>query len=530
MNNIKYTRVVTADQMREMDMRSTADFGISGIILMENAGRAVFDTAVDMMGGDVQGKCVLVACGPGNNGGDGFVVARYLHQAAARPVVVYYGDRDKAAGDALMNIEIASALKIPIKDNPDPATQWPAAESCHLVIDALLGTGAKGSPREPFGDAIAHINQYRRCGVPILSVDIPSGVEADTGSVPLHAVVSDRTVTFALPKIGLLTYPGASHTGSLIVADIGIPAGLADDVAGDAVYINDWRTAESVCSNRQTDAHKGSCGHVGIVAGSVGMTGAAVLTATGALRIGSGLVTVLVPQSLNDILEIKLTEAMTVPVPEGKARAFGVNSLGDVLSYVNKWDAAVIGPGLGRDSDTVEFVRQLIRQLKKPAIIDADALFAIAQELSVLKECKAPLIITPHPGEMAMLTGTTVEKVESNRLDTARSLAKKHKVTVVLKGANSLIAKPDGQAFINTTGSPGMATGGTGDVLSGMIGGLLAQKCDAVTAAGAAVYYHGLAGEIAADKFTEPAMLATDLADSIGDAIMQLRIKSAEQI
>jgi hydroxyethylthiazole kinase-like uncharacterized protein yjeF len=243
----------------------------------------------------------------------------------------------------------------------------------------------------------------------------------------------------------------------------------------------------------------------------------------GALRIGTGLVTVAVPESLNDIMEVKLTEAMTIPVPEGKARAFGVASLDRVLEIIEKRDAAVIGPGFGRDEDTIEFTLKLIRKLTKPAIIDADALYAVSHDLSVLGKCKAPLVITPHPGEMATLLGTTVDQVQSNRLEVARSFAKEHKVTVVLKGAGTVIAEPDGSAFINTTGTPGMATGGTGDVLSGMIGGLLAQEKDPANAAKAAVYLHGLAGEIAAKKLSETSMIASDLADPIGEAIKETR-------
>jgi NAD(P)H-hydrate epimerase len=331
------------------------------------------------------------------------------------------------------------------------------------------------------------------------------------------------TVTFAGLKVGLLTYPGAWHSGEIVVADIGIPEAASRHIKPVA-FLDCWLHAWSEFGwGRPPDFHKGDFGHVAIVASSVGMTGAATLSAEGALRIGTGLVTVLVPESLNDVIEVKLTEAMTIPVPQGKARAFGTASLDKVLGYVNRWDAAVIGPGFGRDEDTIEFTLELIRRLEKPAIIDADALYAISKDLSVLKRCKAPLVVTPHPGEMATLLGTTSADVQSNRLEVARAFAKEHGVTVVLKGAGTVIAAPDGKAHINTTGSPGMATGGTGDVLSGMIGGLLAQDKEPVDAAAAAVYLHGLAGEIASERLSEPAMLASDLANSIGDAIKEVQ-------
>lgn len=525
---MKNRRIVTASQMREMDQRSSTDFNIPTIILMENAGRAVFDAAVEILGGDARGKRVLILCGPGNNGGDGFVVARYLHQAKAHPIIAYYGDRETATGDASVNTEIAYSLGIEIHSNPDCKHELPS-ERLDLIIDALLGTGAKGLPRDPMGELINRINEFsHRLKIPTLAVDIPSGVDADTGEVPGEAIDADVTVTFAAPKIGLAIHPGASHVGRLIVADIGIPASLAKEIDGDTIYLTGAEIAAPFCRPRPTNSHKGNYGHAAIVAGSVGMTGAAALAAAGAMRIGTGLVTVLVCESLNDIMQAKVTEAMTIPVPQGRAGGFGAASLEVVLGYINKWDAAIIGPGFGRDDDTIEFTHNLIRRLEKPAVIDADALYAVSKDIDVLKKCHAPLTITPHPGEMAELTGTSSEQVQSNRLKVACDFADTHNVTVALKGAGTIIASPGGKIFINTTGSPGMATGGTGDVLSGMIGGLLAQKVDVATAAVAAVYLHGLAGEIAAERLTEPAMLAGDLADAIGDAIKMTQAASSE--
>jgi len=511
--------------MREIDRRATEESGIPSLLLMENAGRAVADKACEMLG-DPHMKMVLVMCGPGNNGGDGIVAARHLRQAGALPLVAYFGDREKAKGDALTNIEIAEQSGMDLFFDLDPKGRWDRVpQDIDLIIDALLGTGTKGEVREPFASLIARINDMSAADhTPVLSVDIPSGVDADTGQTLGPCVAADATVTLALPKVGVVTYPGASLVGQLSIADIGIPekvTRLASNAPG--VFLTRWFDAMPLGMLRSIDSHKGLYGHVAIIAGSVGMTGAATLAAEGALRIGAGLVTVLVPESLNDIMEVKLTEAMTIPVPEGKARAFGMASLEKVLGYVNKWDAAVIGPGFGRAEDTIAFTLELIKRLEKPAIIDADALYAISKDQGVLRECKAPLVITPHPGEMATLLGTTSKEVQSNRLETARAFAKEHGVTVVLKGAGTVISDPDGKAYINTTGSPGMATGGTGDVLSGMIGGLLAQSQGDTSVAAAAVYLHGLAGEIAADKLSEPAMLASDLATCIGDAILRVQ-------
>ncbi|MGC8862144.1 MAG: NAD(P)H-hydrate dehydratase [Armatimonadota bacterium] len=520
------TPLVTAEQMRELDRLATEKYGIPSLLLMENAGRAVADTAAEMLG-DVRGKHVVVVCGPGNNGGDGFVAARHLHNAGADVRLAYFGDRSKARGDALVNLEIAEKMGLAIDMSGSIRRLRTSLERAELVIDALLGTGIKGELRGDLGEVIGCINL--NTGAPVLAVDIPSGVDADTGRTwgpssraAQEAVDADCTVTFGLPKIGLVTYPGAGYVGDLVVADIGIPVEALSGCDSHTFLLD---SAEVVWPwTRSPDSHKGDYGHLAIVAGSVGMTGAAALAAEGALRVGTGLVTLAVPQSLNDIMEVKVTEAMTVPVPEGKARAFGMGSLQSVLDIIEKRDAAVIGPGFGRDDDTVHFTLELVRKLGKPAVLDADALFAVSRDVSVLKKCRAPLVITPHPGEMAALLGTAPLEVQSNRLEIARAFAREHGVTVVLKGAGTVVANSEGEACINTTGTPGMATGGVGDVLSGMIGGLLAQSevLPGWFAARAAVYLHGRAGEIAAEKLGEAAMIASDVANAIGDAIREL--------
>lgn len=518
MNTPRRRYAVTAEEMRALDASAAADFGIPSLLLMENAGRAVFEAALEMMGG-VNRKRVIVVCGPGNNGGDGFVVARHLHNAGAHVTIAYYGDRAKAKGDALTNIQICEKMNLDICPRLPREKLTRAGQGADLIIDALLGTGIKGEIREPYAGVISAINEGSP--TPILAVDIPSGIDADIGAVLGEAVRADTTVTFALSKIGLVTYPGALHVGRLRVADISIP-----DEAIERKGIDVWLPdAASVAHlfERRPDANKGDFGHVAIIAGSVGMTGAAALAAEGALRIGTGLVTLAVPESLNDILEVKLTEAMTICVPECDARAFGVGSLGKVLGIIEKRDAVVIGPGLGRNDETVSFTLELITRLNRPAVVDADALYALSTDLGVLKECESPVVITPHPGEMARLIGTTTAEVQSNRLETARAFARDHGVIVVLKGAATLVATPEGKAAINTTGGPGMASGGTGDVLSGMIGGLLASGRQPVDAACAAVYLHGRAGELAAVTLGEEAMLASDLAASIGEAICEVR-------
>ncbi|MEN6357935.1 MAG: NAD(P)H-hydrate dehydratase [Armatimonadota bacterium] len=521
------TRIVTVQQMRDLDRRATEEFGIPSILLMENAGRAVYEAAVELLG-SVELRDIVIVAGPGNNGGDGFVTARFMHNAGANVKIFYFGERQSAKGDALTNIEIAEKIGLEIDYSKDIDALSRAIKSSHLVIDALLGTGVRGELRLEAAQVVGAMNR-RRC--PLIAVDIPSGIDADTGKPlgpPLgrehvleESVIADVTVTLALPKVGLITEgDGAWHTGKLIIAEISMPSEAVNTTDVPFTYVNE---SPAGLPPRSMFAHKGNMGHLAIVAGSIGMTGAATLAAEGALRIGTGLVTVAVPESLNDIMEVKLTEAMTIPVPEGKSRAFGMASLDKVLEIIEKRDAVVIGPGFGRDEDTIAFTLELIKHIDKPAIIDADALFAISTDLSVLKNCKAPLVLTPHPGEMATLLGTSIDKVQSNRLEAARSFAQEQGVTLVLKGARTVIAEPGGMAFINLSGTPGMATGGTGDVLSGMIGGLLAREPDGLTwmQACSAVYYHGRAGELAAEKLGAEAMLASDLADNISAAIIE---------
>jgi len=516
-------RVVTAQEMRELDKRATEKYGIPSILLMENAGRAVFDAAVELLE-DVESCSIVVVAGPGNNGGDGFVAARHLHNAGAFVKIFYFGDRESAKGDALANIEIAEKMGLEIDSSRDLDALDAALRNCNLIIDALLGTGAKGELRPEMAAVIGRMNKHHVRGrVPLIAVDIPSGLDADTGQplgpgispghVMEEAVMADVTVTFVCPKLGLIVDAGAiTYTGEIVVADIGIPKEEIRKTEN-AVVVLDLDKMQLPHACRPYDAHKGTFGHLAIIAGSVGMTGAATLAAEAALRSGAGLVTLLVPESLNDIMEVKVTEAMTIPVPEGKARAFGMASLDKVLEYIAKWDGAVIGPGFGRDEDTIAFTQELIRRIDKPAVVDADALYAISRDLSVLKECKGQLVLTPHPGEMAMLLGTTTADVQSNRLEVARKFARDHGVVVVLKGARTIIAEPGGNAYINTTGTPGMATGGTGDVLTGLLGGLIVQEPEKPLWiwANTAVCVHGRAGELAAEELGESAMIASDL-------------------
>jgi NAD(P)H-hydrate epimerase len=473
---------------------------------MENAGLRTFDVVFGMLE-ELGGSKVLVICGRGNNGGDGFVVARHLHQAGVEVLVLLIGKTDDVKGDALVNLQIALKSGIPVEEVSDIEQAEDALRECDLVVDAIFGTGIRGEITGLPGEIIDAVNDS---GLPVVAVDLPSGLDADTGRIGGRCIDAVATVTFGLPKIGLATYPGAMYVGHVSVAEIGIPQAALQTAGIDTFLTGDEDVAYRLPA-RSPDSHKGTFGHAAIVAGSVGMTGAAAMSSESAVRIGAGLVTLGVPESLNDILEVKVTEVMTVPLPETDERSFSVSAVDKALELIGRCDAVAIGPGLSRNPETVSFVRELLPQVDKPMVIDADGLNAVADDVSIFGRLKAPAIITPHPGEMSRLTGTPVADIQSNRLKAARDAAQRFGVTVVLKGAATVIAAPDGQAWINSTGSPAMATGGTGDVLTGATVGLMAQGLSPIDAAISAVYIHGRAGEIAAEYLGEAGVAATDL-------------------
>lgn len=511
-------RIVNADQMRELDRRASQEFGVPSIILMENAGMRAFDLIYSILC-ETGAHRVAIVCGRGNNGGDGFVVARHLHQVSAEVQAFLVGKKEEVKGDARVNLEIAEKSGIPVAEIRDIGSLRIALAHSDLIVDALFGTGIKGEITGLAGEVIDAINA---CGRPVVAIDLPSGLDADTGQICGRCVVADATVTFGLPKIGLAIYPGAQYAGEVNVVDIGIPP-IAFETSGINTFYTEDEDVLDRLPIRPIDAHKGTFGHAAIIAGSVGLTGAAAMAAVAAVRIGAGIVTLGVPESLNDILEAKVTEAMTVPLPETVERSFSKDAVGKALELIARCDAVAIGPGLGRNPETVEFIHKLLPEIEKPMVIDADALNAIAEDVSVLAKLKAPLVITPHPGEMSRLTGTTTEAIQSNRLSAALHTAKRFGSVLVLKGAGTVISSPDGQAWINSTGSPAMASGGTGDVLTGSIVGLLAQGLSPLDAAICSVYIHGRAGEIAAEEIGESGVAATDLLPLLPRVIKELK-------
>jgi len=510
-------KIVTAQQMRELDRKAIQERGIPDLTLMENAGRAVAE-AVARLAADGNGRPIVILCGRGNNGGDGLVAARYLQESGHRVQVHLAAAKSDVTGAAETNLRRLEEMGIEVTELGDSQPAISALASAGVVVDALLGTGLSGKVRGLAGQLIEVVNAS---GHPVLAVDVPSGLDADTGEPLGLAVRATETVTMGLPKVGLLLYPGMDYVGRLTVVDIGFPPDLVSDTAAVADLMEpEW--VRMLLPRRRESAHKGSFGRVLVVAGSEGMTGAACLCAQGALRVGAGLVTVGCPASINDVLEVKLTEAMTFPLPETYNRTLDTRALALILELADEASVVALGPGLSREPETAVLVRRLAARVERPMVIDADGINALADAAMILEGEHAPAVLTPHPGEMARLMGVATEQVQARRLHFAEAAAKRFRSAVVLKGARSIVAERGRPLTVNPTGNPGMASGGTGDVLTGMAAGLIAQGLLPFEAAAAATYLHGLAGDIAAERIGEACVLATDVAEALPAAIRRL--------
>lgn len=511
-------KLVTSAQMREIDRESIEKLGIPGPVLMENAGRGIAERILSTIITPDEKTRVAVFCGKGNNGGDGFVVARYLKEAGVETFVYYLGPPEKLSPDAKLNFDRATGSNISLTEILS-RQDLPEQLEADWIVDALFGTGFEGTPRDLSKEIIEYINCQ---SLPVIAVDMPSGLNADTGGHEGEVVRADHTLTLAQPKYGLFVSPGRELSGSVRVVPIGIPEEVVNRLAPDV----DLLTPEFVRENlpvRKPDGHKGDFGKLFLLAGSTGLTGAAALAAKSALRSGCGLVKVGCPRSVQPIVATCVIEATSVPLPDvAKKGALALRGLGEIRQHLRDHDAVVIGPGLGTNHETAELVRRLLSKLEKPAIVDADGLNALAGHLDILKRIKSPIILTPHPGEFARLTGDKTAADIHGRIAAAKSFASENDVVLVLKGSPTVVAGPDGKCAVNPTGNNGMAAGGSGDVLSGIIGTLLAQGLGAFEAASVGVYIHGLAGDIAADDLSARSMIAGDMLDTLGDAFMAM--------
>lgn len=517
-------RVVTAAEMRSIDHRAGQAYGIPSIILMENAGIAVCRVALDMLRFP-QGKVVLVVAGRGNNGGDGFVAARHLYLAGAKVKVVMVADPDSMIGDARVNFDIWLRLGQKVYDLQDrngmQVLQLGLMQA-DLVIDAIYGTGFRGALKDKVRRIIELINES---GKPVLAVDVPSGVEADTGKTNGLCVRAAKTVTFGLPKLGLVLDPGASFAGEVQVEGISLPPDLLAD--GGTRFLLTPRLVGRWFTPRSADAHKGDFGHVLIVAGSRGMTGAASLAAEAALRAGAGLVTVALPESQQPVIASRLVEAMTLPLPETPDGTLALAARDHLLERAARCSVMALGPGLSTHPETQELAREVVLGSAVPCVVDADGLNAFAGTAPGLKYARGPLVVTPHPGEMARLLGISAQKVQSERLAVAEQTARDWDCVTVLKGARTIVAGAAG-TFVNPSGNPGMATGGSGDVLTGVIAGLIAQGLDPLHAAAAGAFAHGAAGDAACRDKGQRGLIAGDTVRMLPEILKRLESESTE--
>lgn len=513
-------KVATSFQMGQIDRRATSEFGIPSLILMENAGIKAAGIIQELFP-DLGGKDICIFCGSGNNGGDGLVVARHLFNQGLNVKIFLLSPKARLKEDARINFEIASKLGIPLLELKESGLKEAEDEilTCELIIDAILGTGVKGPVTGFYAEVIELLNML---GSDIVSIDVPSGLNVDTGFAEEACIYADHTITFGLPKRGLILYPGAEWTGNLTVVNIGFPIQLLTDGDIKVNLLIDEVTLPLLPS-RFFSAHKGSFGKVVSIAGSRGMTGAAALVASSTLAIGAGLSILGIPLSLNPILEAKLTEVITVPLKETDEGTLSLACFDQIIQLLENSSVLALGCGLGQNQDVSELVKRLIKEVKIPIVLDADGINAIIDDPSVLLSAKSDVLITPHPGEMARLMTMSVDKVQQDRLGIASKVASEFNVGVVLKGARTVIADPEGNLFINYTGNPGMATAGSGDVLTGMIAGLIAQKLTYIEAAKLGVYLHGLSGDLVVEQKEGMCLVASDLIRYIPVAIKRLK-------
>lgn len=503
-----------AEEMRGVDKAAWEIGGIPSIILMENAALACVNELNRCF--DMRSCSAAVFCGKGNNGGDGLAIARHLYNAGVN-VTVYLVCGSDYKGDAKINFDIISGMDVPMEAVADTEGLEYKVRAADIVIDAIFGTGIKGSVRGTAYEVIRIINENARY---VLSVDVPSGIDSDSGDICGVCINADKTVTFAGYKIGMLMYPAADCTGEIVPDMISVPEHVINSQQL-SVNVTDSSFVRSLIGKRANNTQKGSYGKLLIIAGSKGMSGAAYMSAQAALKSGAGLVTLACPESINTVLEAKTTEVMTMPLDDrdGHISGTAVPVLEDKLRGVT---SVLIGPGLGRSQDVSEVVRAVLRTCRVPVIIDADAINAVAQDKSVLSECACDIIFTPHSMEMSRLTGLDVSYIEENRLQVSRESSDELGAVILLKGHHTIVTAPSLTQYINTTGNPGMASGGSGDVLAGIAAALTARGIECAEAAAAAAYIHGAAGDIAAERYGMESMSAENLLECLPEAFSHI--------
>jgi NAD(P)H-hydrate epimerase len=518
--------LVTAEEMRRADAETIEGLGLPGMVLMENAAQGAARVLLEAVG-DPLGLEVAALCGRGNNGGDGLAVCRILANRGARATAYLFARRQDLSGDAALNLKVAEACGVEIVEVPDDEAFDRRAEAMaghQVYVDALLGTGLNSPVRGRYARAIELLNSLER---PVLAVDIPSGLSADTGAVLGVAVAADWTATFGLVKLGLALEPG-DLVGELTCVDISIPPRVVAGLGARAGLLGGAEAA-ALLNPRPAGAHKGVFGHLVVVGGSPGKSGAVCLAATGGLRAGAGLVTAALPAGLNPVAEVKLTAAMTRPLPETGEGSLAAGAKAGLEELCAGAAAVVLGPGLTTREQAAGLARELCGWLRAPLVVDADGLNALAGGLEDVSFASGQVVLTPHPGEAARLLGSTPAEVQADRPAAARSLARATGAVAVLKGARTVIAEPGGRLWVSPTGGVLLASGGSGDVLAGVIGGLLAQGLEAAAAARAGVYLHGLAADLASAEYGRRGLAAEELADWLPRAFAALESPPAPE-
>ncbi len=515
-------KILTTNQMHEVE-QECAKVGLPTDVLMENAGKAVAEEIGKILG-TIDDQCILILIGPSNNGGDGLVAARHLHDWGAKVSLYLCGQRPQNDQNLkLVNKRKIACIEATQDENLDKLDEL--LSSANALIDALFGTGKVRPFRDILRQVLDRVSEAKKkqLGLHIIALDLPSGLNADTGAVDPACLYADNTITLGFPKPGLFNFPGAKRVGKITVADIGIPAHLAEKVKTELIT-GEW--ARSVLPQRPLEANKGSFGRVLVVAGSINYIGAAYMACTGAMRVGTGLVTLATATRLQPILASKLTEVTYLPLPESHPGTISLKAAKLIHQQSNYYNVLLLGCGLGQSQSVLRFIRATLFRLKSvlpSLVLDADALNILAKIPNWWQQLNCDAILTPHPGEMARLARVSVEEVQSDRTGIAKRAAQEWHKTIVLKGAHTVIATPYGQARISLIANPGLASAGTGDVLSGAIAGLVAQGLSLFDAAALGVYLHGEAGEMVKAKLGDAGMIATDLLPALPLVIKQLK-------
>ncbi len=515
-------KVVTADQMRRID-QECGRIGLPGSELMENAGKAVAEEVRRILGTTDQ-QHILMLIGPGNNGGDGLVAARYLHDWGAKVSLYLFGQRP-AEDHNLELVRERDIACVDVAQEESLSKLDDGLSSATAVIDALFGTGKSRPLGDIFMQALDRVGKAkeRQLGLHIIALDLPSGLNADSGAVDPACLYADDTITLGFPKVGLFNPPGSERAGRITVADIGIPSYLAEDVPVELITA-DW--ARSVLPKRPFGANKGNFGKVLVVAGSVNYIGAAYLACSGAIRVGAGLVTLATAASLQPILASKLTEVTYLPLPESSQGIISLQAARLIHQELSDYDVLLLGCGLGQNQSTIRFIKSILlgeKVMLPLLVLDADALNTLAKTPRWWQQLADNAILTPHPGEMARLAEVSVEEVQSDRVAIAKKVALEWHKTIVLKGAYTVVVTPEGRPRISPIANPGLASAGTGDVLAGVIAGLAAQGLTLVDAAACGVYLHGEAGEMVKERLGDAGMVASDLLPMLPLVIKQLK-------